>query len=66
VTTFVASLLTLATGIAVGSIARKAGYSVYWGLAILIPVLGALLFIVGPWVLAYIEWPAERKDHAVS
>lgn len=49
--------LLLLGGWIIGRIARKAGYSGWWGLIVLVPPLWPFAI----WALAFVEWPRERK-----
>lgn len=41
-------------------IARKAGFSKWWSLVMIIPIVN----IVAIWVFSFIEWPLERNNSA--
>jgi hypothetical protein len=49
----------LTAAVAAGIVARKAGYSQFWGVLVLVPVLGGLVLILGSWVFAWVKWPSE-------
>jgi len=47
-----------------GPIAKKAGYSVWWGVVMIIPFVN----LIGIWVFAFVTWPVENNalSHAIS
>ncbi len=42
-----------------GPAASKAGFSKWWSLLMVVPVLNILVI----WAFAYIDWPAESGNH---
>lgn len=40
-----------------GPVAKKAGYSRWWALLLVIPIINLVLI----WVFAFIKWPAESN-----
>jgi hypothetical protein len=51
----------LTAAVAAGIVARKAGYSQFWGVLVLVlvPVLSGVVLILGIWILAWMKWPSE-------
>ncbi|WP_227010119.1 hypothetical protein [Pelagibius marinus] len=45
-----------------GRISRKAGFSGWWSLLMLIPLVNIVMI----WVFAFVEWPAEIKQANVA
>ncbi|GAA5444689.1 hypothetical protein Misp06_02879 [Microbulbifer sp. NBRC 101763] len=41
-----------------GSVAKKAGFSRWWGLLLIVPVVNIVLV----WVLAFVKWPVEEAS----
>lgn len=41
-----------------GPIARKAGFSIWWSLLMLLPLIN----IAVVWIFAFIKWPVEERD----
>ena len=50
-------LLLLAIPVLVfGPVAKKAGFSRWWSLTLVVPFVNVIMI----WVFAFIEWPAEK------
>jgi hypothetical protein len=64
---FLIVLITLGLSVWFGAIiARKAGFSGWWGVATIIPFVNLIMI----WVLAFVEWgepkpPARRKEEKI-
>lgn len=43
-----------------GPIAKKAGFSRWWGLAMIVPILSIIIL----WMFAFVKWPNEEKGAA--
>jgi len=44
------------TVLAFGPVAKKAGYSRWWSLLLVIPLVNLIMV----WVFAFMKWPAEK------
>ncbi|HBX60952.1 MAG: hypothetical protein CMH17_11895 [Methylophaga sp.] len=40
-----------------GPVAKKAGFSRWWSLILIVPLINLIMV----WVFAFMEWPAEKK-----
>lgn len=40
-----------------GPVAKKAGFSRWWGLLLAVPIINVLII----WIFAFIKWPAESN-----
>jgi len=40
-----------------GPVAKKAGFSRWWALILLVPLINLIMV----WVFAFMEWPAEKN-----
>lgn len=40
-----------------GSVAKKAGFSRWWSLLMIVPLINLIMV----WVFAFMEWPAEKN-----
>jgi uncharacterized membrane protein YhaH (DUF805 family) len=43
-------------------IARKAGFSGWWSLVMLVPLVNVVMI----WVFAFVKWPAEASKESVA
>ena len=41
-----------------GQVLRKAGFSMWWALLMLVPIVNIIMV----WVFAFSEWPAEKSQ----
>ena len=40
-----------------GAVVKKAGFSRWWSLLLVVPLVNLIMI----WVFAFVEWPAEKK-----
>lgn len=57
------SIIVMAAAIGMSArIARKAGFSGWWGLTQIVPLVGLVMV----WVLAFVDWPATRPPRGAE
>jgi hypothetical protein len=49
--------MRLAFAVALGLISRRAGFSLWWGFGVMVPIVGPLLAIGWIWYMAFARWP---------
>jgi hypothetical protein len=52
------SIIVLLPYLLFGPILKKAGFSKWWSLIMLIPVIN----VVAVWIFAFVKWPIERHN----
>lgn len=55
------SIIVLLPYLLFGPILKKAGFSKWWSLIMLIPVI-PVINVVAVWIFAFVKWPIERYN----